>query len=166
MAEMAARAASAAAAAACQSMAGTSSAERSDNMHKFVIKPDSFLGTQADWERFKFGFVTWAISVDKRLPDSLEACSKLAEEMCEVDMEETTVQLGHKLYVILVGMCTAGDVPKMARQIRDANGFELWRRLCQTFEPQSINKPLVWLRILNNPQFPTKENQWQKGLED
>ena len=167
MSDAVSHAAAAAAAAAVAGMhSNTTQRQQDSNMHKYVEKPDAFLGTVGDWERFKFSLSTWSITVDPKLPENLEACSKLTEELSEVDMTEPSIALSHKLYVILVGLAKLGDVPKMAKQIRDKNGFELWRRMCQTFEPQTTNKPLAWLRILNNPKFPSEEHLWQKGFED
>ena len=100
--EAVAHAAAAAAAAAVQSMrTNTAGARTQDNMHKYVEKPDAFLGTMADWERFKFSLSTWSITVDPNLPENLEACAKLTDEMSEVDMEDSTIELNHKLYVRL-----------------------------------------------------------------
>ena len=101
MGETVAHAAAAAAAAAVQGMRTNTDSTRSDNTHKYVEKPDAFLGTVADWERFKFSLSTWCVTVDTRLPENLEACAKLTDEMSEVDMEDSTIELNHKLYVRL-----------------------------------------------------------------
>ena len=38
---------------------------------KLVNPPDPFQGTDADWERYKFGFATWISTVDPTYPDLL-----------------------------------------------------------------------------------------------
>ena len=101
MGEAVAHAAAAAAAAVQGMRANTTGARTQDNMRKYVEKPDAFLGTRADWERFKFSLSTWCVTVDPRLPEHLETCSKLTEEMSEIDMEDSTIQLSRKLYVII-----------------------------------------------------------------
>ena len=36
---------------------------------KLVNLPDAFQGTDADWERYKFGFLTWITTVDSDYPE-------------------------------------------------------------------------------------------------
>ena len=58
MGDAVAHAAAAAAAAAVQGMQSNTASKQQDNMHKYVEKPDAFLGTMSDWERFKFSQLT------------------------------------------------------------------------------------------------------------
>jgi len=50
--------------------------------------------------------------------------------------------------------------------VPEPNFLELWRRTHACFEPENKHKRFAWLRALSNPIFPTKESQWQWGLEE
>ena len=133
---------------------------------KLVNPPDPFQGTDADWERYKFGFATWISTVDPTYPDLLRKAELERDEVATVEMTEADEQLSTNLFAILVGQCQAGEIPAMAMLVPERNGLELWRRMHARFEPENKHKPFAWLRVLSNPTFPTKETLWQRGLEE
>ena len=133
---------------------------------KLVNPPDAFQGTDADWERYKFGFLTWITTVDSGYPELMKKAASQTDEIDLVEMTEADEQLSTNLFAILVGQCQAGEIPAIAMLVPDRNGFELWRRMHARFEPENKHKPYAWLRALSNPTFPTKESQWQRGLEE
>ena len=45
---------------------------------------------------------------------------------------------------------------KIARGIREQNGWEFWRLLWRELAPDNHSKNLVWRRALLSPKFPTK----------
>ena len=124
---------------------------------KLVNPPDPFQGTDADWERYKFGFATWISTVDPTYPDLLRKAELERDEVATVEMTEADEQLSTNLFAILVGQCQAGKIPAMAMLVPERNGLELWRRMHARFEPENKHKPFAWLRALSNPTFPTKE---------
>ena len=133
---------------------------------KLVNPPDPFQGTDADWERYKFGFATWISTVDPTYPDLLRKAELERDEVATVEMTEADEQLSTKLFAILVGQCQAGEIPAMAMLVPERNDLELWRRMHARLEPENKHKPSAWLRALSNPTFPTKETLWQRGLEE
>ena len=133
---------------------------------KLVNPPDPFQGTDADWERYKFGFATWISTVDPTYPDLLRKAELERDEVATVEMTEADEQLSTNLFAILVGQCQAGEIPAMAMLVPERNGLELWRRMHARFEPENKHKPFAWLRALSNPTFPTKQTLWQRGLEE
>ena len=133
---------------------------------KLVNPPDPFQGTDADWERYKFGFATWISTVDPTYPDLLRKAELERDEVATVEMTEADEQLSTNLFAILVGQRQAGEIPVMAMLIPERNGLELWRRMRARFEPENKHKPFAWLRALSNPTFPTKQTLWQRGLEE
>ena len=133
---------------------------------KLVNPPDPFQGTDADWERYKFSFATWISTVDPTYPDLLRKAELEKDEVATVELTEADEQLSANLFAILVGQCQAGEIPAMAMLVPERNGLELWRRMHARFEPENKHKPFAWLRALSNPTFPTKENLWQRGLEE
>ena len=132
---------------------------------KIVKQPADFSGDASDWERFKFSLTTWITIVDSRFPELLKTSAKQRGELESVEMDVGVEKLAGALFAVLVGLCPRGDVPSMARLVPNSNGFELRRRLSQLYEPETSNKPHVWLRALSNPSFPSKEAHWQQGLE-
>ena len=132
---------------------------------KLVKQPDAFSGAADDWERFKFSFTSWIGTVDDRYPDLLETAGKQVDELFFEEMETEHEPLARNLFALLVGLCQVGEVPVLAKMVRDRNGLELWRKIFAHYEPGTANKPLVWLRHLSSPVFPTKESEWQHGLE-
>ena len=133
---------------------------------KLVNPPDAFQGTDADWERYKFGFLTWITTVHSGYPELMKKAASQTDEIDFVEMTEADEQLSTNLFAILVGQRQAGEIPAIAMLVPDRNGFELWRRMRARFEPENKHKPYAWLRALSNPTFPTKESQWQRGLEE
>lgn len=145
---------------------GQSDPRRKTLNPKLVNPPDPFQGTDADWERYKFGFVTWIGTVDPSYPDLLKKAEAEKDEVAAVELSEVDEQLSTNLFAILVGQCQQGEIPAMAMLVPDKNGLELWRRMFARFEPENKHKPFAWLRALSNPTFPTKESLWQRGLEE
>ena len=145
---------------------GQSDPKRRTLNPKLVNPPDPFQGTDADWERYKFGFVTWIGTVDPSYPDLLKKAEAEKDEVAAVELSEVDEQLSTNLFAILVGQCQQGEIPAMAMLVPDRNGLELWRRMFARFEPENKHKPFAWLRALSNPTFPTKESLWQRGLEE
>ena len=60
---------------------------------KMVNPPDPFQGTDADWERYKFGFVTWIGTVDPSYPDLLKKSQAKKNEVATVELSVATVEL-------------------------------------------------------------------------
>ena len=133
---------------------------------KLVKPPEPFLGTDADWDRFKFSFTSWIGTVDPEYPQLLSDAAAQPDEIDSVDMVDQAEGFCTDLFAILVGLCQAGEIPALAMLVPDRNGFELWRRMHARYEPENKHKPFAWLRVLSNPSFPTKEGQWQRGLEE
>ena len=133
---------------------------------KLVKAPESFTGSDSDWERFKFGFTSWIGTVDPEYPDLLKFAAAQTDEINPEEMISVAKGLCTDLFAILVGLCQSGEIPAMAMLVPDRNGFELWRRMHARFEPENKHKPYAWLRALSNPVFPNKESQWQRGLEE
>ena len=133
---------------------------------KLVKAPESFTGSDSDWERFKFGFTSWIGTVDPEYPDLLKFAAVQTDEINPAEMIPVAKVLCTDLFAILVGLCQSGEIPAMAMLVPDRNGFELWRRMHARFEPENKHKPYAWLRALSNPVFPNKESQWQRGLEE
>ena len=55
---------------------------------------------------------------------------------------------------------------KIARGIRDQNGFEFWRLLHRELAPEKYSKSLIWRRTLLSPKFPSKENEFSAALQE
>lgn len=72
---------------------------------KLVNPPEPFQGTDADWERYKFGFLTWVSTVDPTYPDLLKKAELEKDEVTIVEMTEADEQLSTNLFAILVGQC-------------------------------------------------------------
>jgi nitrogen fixation/metabolism regulation signal transduction histidine kinase len=66
---------------------------------KLVNPPDPFQGTDADWERYKFGFATWISTVDPTYPDLLRKAELERDEVATVEMTEADEQLSTNLFV-------------------------------------------------------------------
>ena len=138
---------------------------------KLVKAPESFTGSDSDWERFKFGFTSWIGTVDPAYPDLLKFAAAQTDEINPAEMISLAKGLCTDLFAIWVGLCQSGEIPAMAMLVPDRNGFELWRRMHARIEPENKHKPDAWLRALSNPVFPNpvfpnRESQWQRGLEE
>ena len=55
---------------------------------------------------------------------------------------------------------------KIARGIREQNGFEFWRLLYREFAPDNHSKSLIWRRSLLSPKFPSKETEFSAALQE
>ena len=65
---------------------------------------DPFQGTDADWERYKFGFVTCISTVDSTYPGLLKKAGVEKNELATVEMIKADEQLSTNLFfAILVG---------------------------------------------------------------
>ena len=55
---------------------------------------------------------------------------------------------------------------KIARGIREQNGWEFWRLLWRELAPDNHSKSLVWRRALLSPKFPNKETDFSAALQE
>ena len=93
--------------------------------------------------------------MDSTYPGLLKKAEVEKNELATVEMTEADEQLSTNLFfAILVGQCQAREIPAMAMLVPERNG------------PENKHKPFAFLRALSNPTFPTKESQWQRGLEE
>ena len=81
---------------------------------KLVKPPEPFLGTDADWERFKFSFTSWIGTVDPEYPQLLSDAAAQPDEIDSVDMVDQAEGFCTDLFAILVGLCQAGEIPALA----------------------------------------------------
>ena len=55
---------------------------------------------------------------------------------------------------------------KIARGIREQNGWEFWRLLWRKLAPDNHSKSLVWRPALLSPKFPNKETDFSAALQE
>ncbi|CAE7561497.1 unnamed protein product [Symbiodinium natans] len=68
------------------------------------------------------------------------------------------------MYTFLIQYCPEPTMNVIGQGLRDANGFEVWRRLVLLSEPARRTKAWVWRRHLANPSFPSDIAQWSTAL--
>ena len=88
---------------------------------------------------------------------NLEETRKLTSFVDPVDMTEEYKARGKQLVAMLTSWIQELAVAsKIARGIRDQNGFEFWRLLWREMAPDNHSKSLIWSRSLLNPKFRPK----------
>ena len=145
----------------------TGSAERKEKelIHpSHVPKPHTFNGKKEEWEKFKHVFMAWSSTVHERYPELLEkhGASKNPIDEAKFSLEES--RLSKAMYTFLIQYCPEPTMNVIGQGLRDANGFEVWRRLVLLSEPAHRTKAWVWRRHLANPSFPSDIAQWSTAL--
>ena len=82
-------------------------------------------------------------------------------------MTDDTRDRSRKLFAMLASWvqdCPAAA--KLARGIRQQNGYEFWRLLYREFAPENHSKALIWRRSLLSPKFPQKEQEFSAALQE
>lgn len=133
---------------------------------KAVRQPQS-LKDRDGWEKFGFQVETYLALLDSEYPVSLEAARKSVDPMVVADMTDDCADRGRKLFAMLNSWTQEMPIAvKIARGIRDQNGFEFWRLLHRELAPENHSKSLIWRRTLLSPKFPSKENEFSAALQE
>ena len=123
---------------------------------KSVKQPQS-LKDRDQWERFSFQVETYLALLEPKFPAELEEARKLTNFVDPVDMTDDYKARGKQLFAMLTSWTQELAVAsKIARGIRDQNGFEFWRLLWREMAPDNHSKSLIWRRSLLSPKFPQK----------
>ena len=155
------------AAAAAAATTATSSTERREKelIHpSHVPKPHTFNGKKDEWEKFKHVFIAWSSTVHERYPELLEKHGKSKDPVDESTFTSEESRLAKAMYTFLIQYCPEPTMNVIGQGLRDANGFEVWRRLVLLSEPAHRTKAWVWRRHLANPTFPSEISQWSTAL--
>ena len=101
---------------------------------------------------------TYLALLELQFPADLEEARKLTSFVDPVDMTEEYNARGKQLFAMLTSWTQGLAVAiKIARGIRDQNGFEFWRLLWREMAPDNHSKSLIWRRSLLSPNFPPEE---------
>ncbi|CAE7335487.1 unnamed protein product, partial [Symbiodinium pilosum] len=153
-----------AAAAAAATTASTEKKEK-DLIHpSHVPKQHTFNGKKEEWEKFKHVFVAWSSTVHERYPELLERFGSSKDPVDETAFTSEESRLAKAMYTFLIQYCPEPTMNVIGQGLRDANGFEVWRRLVLLSEPAHRTKAWVWRRHLANPTFPSDISQWSTAL--
>ena len=95
------------------------------------------------------------------LPEGLDDARKSTTFMDPIDMTDECKSRGRQLFAICNSWMQALTVAtKIARGIREQNGWEFWRLLWRELAPDNHSRSLVWRRALLGPKFPNKETDF------
>ena len=133
---------------------------------KSVKQPQS-LKDREHWERFSFQVETYLALLDPEYPSGLEDARKAPTFLEPNDMTDACRLRGKRLFAMLTSWTQEMPVAvKIARGIREQNGFELWRLLWREMAPDNHSKSLIWRRSLLSPKFPGKEAEFSCALQE
>ena len=153
-----------AAAAAAATTASSEKKEKGLNHPSHVPKPHVFNGKKEEWEKFKHVFVAWSSTVHERYPELLERFGSSKDPVDKTAFTSEESRLAKAMYTFLIQYCPEPTMNVIGQGLRDANGFEVWRRLVLLSEPAHRTKAWVWRRHLANPTFPSDISQWSTAL--
>ena len=148
------------------SSAGTSKPVNHIDVLKSVRQPQS-LKDREQWERFTFQVETYLTLINEEFPTNLEEARKSTTFVDPVDMTDDCKACGRQLFAMLTSWTQELAVAvKIARGIREQNGFEFWRLLYRELAPDNHSKSLIWRRSLLSPKFPSKETEFSAALQE
>ena len=148
------------------SSAGTSKPVSHIDVLKSVKQPQS-LKDREQWERFTFQVETYLALINEEFPTDLEEARKSTTFVDPIDMTDDCKARGRQLFAMLTSWTQELAVAvKIARGIREQNGFEFWRLLYRELAPDSHSKSLIWRRSLLSPKFPSKETEFSAALQE
>ena len=134
-------------------------------MLKAVKQPQS-LKDRDQWERFSFQVETYLALLNEKFPDELDETRKRTTFVDPVDMTDDCKSRGRQLFPMSNSWTQELTVAtKIARGIREQNGWEFWR-LLRELAPDNHSKSLVWRRALLSPKFPNKETDFSVALQE
>jgi len=126
------------------------------------LKQTQSLKDRDQQECFSFQVETYLALLSEEFPDELDAARKSTTFVDSVDMTGDCKSRGRQLFAMLNSWTQELTVAtKIARGIREQNGWEFWRLLWREPAPNNHSKRLVWRRALLSPKFPTKEANFQ-----
>jgi len=100
---------------------------------------------------------TYPAFLGEEFLDELDAARKNTTFVDPAGMTDDCRSRGRQLFAMLNSWTQELTVAtKIARGIREQNGWEFWRLLWRELAPDNHSKNLVWRRALLSPKFPTK----------
>ena len=114
-------------------------------------KPHTFNGKKEEWEKFKQVFVAWSSTVHECYPELLEKFGNSKDPVDDAALTSDESRLAKAMYTFLIQYCSEPTMNVIGQGLRDANGFEVWRRLVLLSEPSHRTKAWVWRRHLFKP---------------
>ena len=100
---------------------------------------------------------TYLAFLGEEFLDELDAARKNTTFVDPAGMTDDCRSRGRQLFAMLNSWTQELTVAtKIARGIREQNGWEFWRLLWRKLAPDNHSKNLVWRRALLSPKFPTK----------
>ena len=152
-----------------QQSAGSSAAGRPVShidVLKSVKQPHS-LKDRDQWERFSFQVETYLALPSEEFPDELDTARKSTTFVDPADMTHDCKSRGRQLFAMLNSWTQELTVAtKIARRIREQNGWEFLRLLWRELAPDNHSKSLVWRRPSLSQKFPTKEANFSAALQE
>ena len=152
-----------------QQSAGSSAAGRPVShidVLKSVKQPHS-LKDRDQWECFSFQVETYLALPSEEFPDELDTARKNTTFVDPADMTHDCKSRGRQLFAMLNSWTQELTVAtKIARRIREQNGWEFLRLLWRELAPDNHSKSLVWRRPSLSQKFPTKEANFSAALQE
>ena len=141
-----------------------------DDTMKVVSKPKEWKAdeqTPAHWPRWSFQMKTYFSLLHVQLQEWLTIVEATTsdEEVDILRMSLTEKMYSRVVYNILVQVLTKEHCATLVLQRqKDMNGFRLWRRLKEEFEPQSESRFHSMLTTLLDYSFPQDMNQIKPAI--
>ena len=131
---------------------------------KIISKPRSFGKEASNWSEWKWAFENYMACVEPRFVPELEAAAASPDSLALDDMGNETQKRSYMLFAVLAGLLEAKS-QQIAKNMQDRNGYELWRRLHQEFEPDLGARRLALLDVVTSAaELQVREADFSEGL--
>lgn len=120
------------------------------------------------WESFRFNCENYLSFADASYSDELEFARTAKDgDLESATQSDATRDRSIKLFAMLSSWTQdSAEAQSIVKGEANRNGFDLWRRLNEHFDPVVLSKGLVWRRQILNPIFPKKEADFQLAHQD
>ncbi len=141
-----------------------------DDTLKVVSKPKEWKAdeqTAAHWARWSFQMKNYFALLHVQMQEwlTIVEATDSEEQLDILRMTPYEKMYSRVIYSILVQVLTKGHCATLVLQRqKDMNGFRLWRRLKEEFEPQSENRFHGLLTALLEYTFPTDRYQLKASI--
>ena len=104
---------------------------------RMLTKPRSFNGKEEDWSQFATVTRAYCGALDPRLYNEMEEAAQQTVPVLNANLPDPAKQHRSQTIYYLLVMLVEGRAMSMAENCKCGEGFELWRKLTETYEPKA-----------------------------
>eukprot|EP00971_Amphidinium_carterae_P063549 1257648-Amphidinium_carterae.1 len=127
-------------------------------------RPREFKSIRSEWQDWAFHFKAFLSGANAQAGQALDEAARADKEISMTDLGPARESLARQLYLAL-SLQVSGEALVKVQNVRDHNGLEAWRRLCDEYEPRTKGQQRHRLTKLLRPEKAASVDRTMYAIE-